>query len=190
MATLFPTHTHTQAPGPSGISAGCLGLTGVEPPQLAEAGKPESEQRLLLCAQCVRQHAEGFTLQHCGRAGGNGGVSDHVPPHNSPPHWLGLCSCFQPRRKALQSQLLALSSHWLSAPSNHTAQVDSQDGKCQAGEHQQCEQQEASPAVHRAAASLGTQRRWQDTQQLVPWLHLLSQVGAQRTCRANGAPGG
>lgn len=73
MATLFPTHTHPQAPGPSGISAGCLGLTGVEPPQLAEAGKPESEQRLLLCAQCVRQHAEGFTLQHCGRAGGNGG---------------------------------------------------------------------------------------------------------------------
>lgn len=65
MATLFlPTHTPSQPPGPSGISAGCLGLSGVEPPQLAEAGEPEFEYRLLLSAKCVCQHAERFTLQH------------------------------------------------------------------------------------------------------------------------------
>lgn len=62
-ATLFP-GTYPQAPGPSGISAGRLGLAGVEPPQLAEAGEPEFEQHLLLGSQSVRQHAEGFALQH------------------------------------------------------------------------------------------------------------------------------
>lgn len=55
-ATLFPP-THTQTPGPSGISAGFSRLTGVEPAQLAEAGQPEFEQCLLLRLQCVRHHA-------------------------------------------------------------------------------------------------------------------------------------
>lgn len=56
-ATLFLPPTHPQTPGPGGNSAGCSGLAGVEPPQLAEAGQPESEQRLLLRVQCVRQRA-------------------------------------------------------------------------------------------------------------------------------------
>lgn len=43
MATLLPPHTHTQTSGPGSISTGCSGLTGVEPPQLAEAGQPEFE---------------------------------------------------------------------------------------------------------------------------------------------------
>lgn len=42
-ATLFLPPTHPQTPGPGGNSAGCSGLAGVEPPQLAEAGQPESE---------------------------------------------------------------------------------------------------------------------------------------------------
>lgn len=50
-------HTHPQTPGPSDVSAGCSGLTGVQPAQLAEAGQPEFEKRLLLRAQCVRQRA-------------------------------------------------------------------------------------------------------------------------------------
>ena len=53
----IPPYTYPQAPGPSGISTGCSGLTRVEPPQLAEAGEPEFEQHFLLRSQCVRQHS-------------------------------------------------------------------------------------------------------------------------------------
>lgn len=68
-----------------------------------------------------------------------------------------------------------------------TTQVDSQGGKGQAGEHQQREQQqEATTAVQRAAARLGTQWWWQDAQQFIPWLCLLSQVGVQQACGADG----
>lgn len=63
LATLSPPPP-SPSPGPIGISAGCGGLAGVEPAQLAEAGQPEPEERLFLGVQGVCQHAERLTLQH------------------------------------------------------------------------------------------------------------------------------
>lgn len=67
-------------PHTDGISAGCPSLTGVEPSQLAEASQTQFEQSLLLGAQRVCQHPQGFTLQHWGWEDIYGTLSDHMPP--------------------------------------------------------------------------------------------------------------
>lgn len=78
---LFP--PHPLCPGPGRVSAGRPGFTGVEPPQLAEAGESELEQHLLLGAQRMCQDPQGFTLQYCEWAGVCGTLLDYMLPQTS-----------------------------------------------------------------------------------------------------------